>query len=170
MDLKFWIWLLIIAGSLIARASKKKIPPAEPRRSDPDSDQNPYEEKRPRTFEELLDEIQRSKAGVQKPRVVPVERPPDEVPARPVLEDTNYDYRQHDTIYEIYENAKKEAFQHPSLEETLKLEDTIVRFKAFKGYQKVVQRNLAAELAQEIGNPSGFRKAFIMSEILRRKY
>ena len=52
----------------------------------------------------------------------------------------------------------------------MKLEDTIIRFKAFKGYQKKEQRSLAAELAMEIRQPSGFRKAFLMSEILKRKY
>ena len=109
MDLKFWIWLLIIVATLVGRAFKRKPAPPSPRRSDPNPDHDPYPEKRrPQTFEELLDEIQKSKAGVEKPRPVPVETAP---PAREVLEDTNYDYRQHDTIYEVYENAKKGPFK-----------------------------------------------------------
>jgi hypothetical protein len=114
----------------------------------------------------LLDEIQGSKQLKPQPQMMPSELKQE----RKILEDTDYDYRKHDDIYDIYENAKKEAFLRPSLEETLKLEDTIVRFNPFKGYQREESRNLAAELAKEIQNPTGFKKAFIMSEILQRRF
>jgi len=164
---------LVIVVTLIARATKKKQPAETEQRKDPIPDREPRtfrrEENHPMTFEELLQEIQGSK--VPKPQPVVQEELVDRAKEeRQVLEDTDYDYRKHDQIYDIYENAKKEAFLRPSLEETLKLEDTIVRFNPFKGYQKEEPRNFAAELANEIRNPSGFRKAFIMSEILQRRF
>jgi len=133
------------------------------------------------TFEELLKEIQSSKTVKPAPR--PAERKPepkkretqvvdydDDIAESEVLEDSNYDYRKQDRIYEVYENAKKQAFHRPSLEESLKLEDTIVRFQAAKPYERPARRGQAEEFRNELKNPQSFKKAFILSEILNRKF
>ena len=86
------------------------------------------------------------------------------------LEKTDYTYPQPSKANDIYEKAKQEAFYRPSLEETLKLSDTVVRFGQFKGYEREDRISPAAEFAKEIKDPSSFKKAFIMSEILKRRF
>jgi hypothetical protein len=180
MELKVWIWLIIIAGSFIANVIKKKRQSApSPARRKPTSNgdieaaQLPSENS-PMTFEELLREIEGAKKSPAHRDPLPDEKyygyseTSEQKPA--LLEDANYDYRQHDSIYDIYENAKKEAFSRPSLEETMKLRDTSVKYGAFRNYQRQRSSAFALDFAEEIRKPSGFKKAFIMSEIIQRRF
>lgn len=131
----------------------------------------PENPSKPVTFEELLKEIQTAKAKPEpKPIAQYTDYEEDLEPEEKSLEKTDYNYRDQDKIYEIYEKAKQEAFQRPSMEETMKLENTIVRFGQFKGYQQEAQPALAAEYAKELQDPANVRKAFILSEILNRKF
>lgn len=172
-ELKIIIWVVLGIIYLVSRARKKKEPEVPTTSVDePDSDNKPV------TFEELLREIQQAKVSKPQPKSVlqpveeyqPVDYEDEKVEANKPLENTNYDYRKHDTIYETYEKARQEAFLRPSMEETLKLENTIVRFGQFKGYEKEAKPSLAAEYAKELREPTNFRKAFIMSEILNRRF
>jgi len=70
----------------------------------------------------------------------------------------------------LYEKAKQEAFNRASLEETMKIEDTVVRFGQFKGYQQDKEVNVLAEYVKDLQDPAGFKKAFILSEVLNRKF
>jgi hypothetical protein len=177
MELKVIIWIIIGLFYLISRFRKKPAPPTAQqgqREAAPDTTSQPN---RPMTFEELLREIEGTKKAPE-----PVPQPKqsweseaydyedEPVPEKKPLEDVNYDYRKEDNIYETYEKAKNEAFYRPSLEETSRLEDTIVRFKEFKPYDQEKKKSLATEYIQELKNPSSFRKAFILSEILNRKF
>jgi hypothetical protein len=175
MDIQFWIWLAIIVITFIARAAKKKdqsIPKdyegEDQRPTRPDL--NP----KPLTFEELLKEIQASKTPAPQPVVVRkpeyVDYDDDLKEEEKDLETSDYNYRNDDSIYETYEKAKREAFEKPSLEETVKLQDTVVKYEQFKGYQQVEQKNVASEIWSEFHDPEGFKKAFIMSEILKRRF
>ena len=78
--------------------------------------------------------------------------------------------RKEDTIYNTYEQAKSQAFERPSLEESMKLEDTVVKYGQFKGYQQVSHTSFLAEYIKELKDPKGFKKAFIMSEIIQRRF
>ena len=174
-NIQFWIWLIIIVVTLIARARKKRSPVEKGTSTMPSGPAQEMEQSpKPMTFEELLREIQASKPPASKPapaKTVDVVDYDDDIPEEAKsLERTEYRYPQPQQTSDIYEKAKQEAFFRPSLEETLKLEDTIVRFGQFKGYQHEQRRSLAADLAEEIRNPAGFRKAFIMSEILNRRF
>jgi hypothetical protein len=175
-NIQFWIWLIVIVITLIARA-RKKPKPVEPDSSEMPSRQRPVEEEgsKPMTFEELLREIQGAKTVRPEPvattSTVEVEDYEDEAKTEEKrLEQIHDTHTERQKTYDIYEKAKQEAFFRPSLEESLKLEDTIIRFGQFKGYQQGESRNLAAEFAKEIKTPGGFRKAFIMSEILQRRF
>jgi hypothetical protein len=167
-EIKIIIWIVIGLIYIFSRSKKKQAPPSAP---DAGSDGH-----RPMTFEELLKEIQQGKKQEEpepKPEPVITARPVyQEVYQEPkkVLEDTDYDYRKQDKIYEIYDQATRDAFQHPSLEETMKLEDTIVRYKQFKSYEKESKPNLARQFALELKDTASFRRAFIMSEILNRRF
>ena len=191
MGFEFWIWLIIIVISLIARARRKKNVevPTDKGFNKPD----PSDGTKPLTFEELLREIQQSKTATEakpkplrtKPKPTFTERKPfvQPEPSKPQytdydddikeeeqdLEDASYDYRDKDTIYNTYEKAKNEAFLRPSLEETSNVDDTDMRWKRFDEFtEKKAKPSFG--FVKELRDPKGFKKAFIMSEILNRKY
>lgn len=188
-ELKILFWIIIGLVYLFSRRKKKPEPPASPARptrSGQEYDDTPPSNK-PLTFEELLREIEGTKKPVQTPPAPPstpsydpparrewdkepVDYDDDLVEERKDLEDTNYDYRKHDRIYEVYEDATKQAFNRPSLEETMKLGDTIIRFKPSKGYEIASKSHLGEDFLKELKDPKGFRKAFILSEILNRRF
>jgi hypothetical protein len=176
MELKVILWIIIGLFYLFTRFRKKAAPPAKQRSEQQETETAPHS---PMTFEDLLREIE----GSKKPPVpAPYEEPKkaweqeaydyEDEPVAEIkpLEDTNYDYRKHDEIYETYQKAKEAAFFRPSLEESTPLGDTIVRFKEFKPYETEKKVSLASEYVKELRNPSTFKKAFILSEILNRKF
>jgi hypothetical protein len=191
MGLSFWIYIIITIVIFIVRQMKKSaqnnIPTEQPRR-DPDPDTTTT----PMTFEELLREIQASKTP-QAPKEIQSAKPIR--PAKPIQKSYEVDYDEDieeeekdlETIpakdyrsyedkpvenrsYEIYEKAKKEAFERKSLEETMKLSDTVMKYDHFKEYDDTSRKSLAGDILNDFKDPDGFRKAFIMSEILKRKF
>ncbi len=173
-----WVIYVIAALYFILKSRKKKAP-AESSEGKPFEQSKPNTSSKPVTFEDLLREIQGSKTVA----------PPEPTPAyesrsypkyedyddnlekeEKDLENVDYDYRNQDKIYETYEKAKQDAFNRPSLEETMKVGDTIVRFGHFKEYDQQVASTLASSFAKDLQNPENFKKAFILSEILHRKY
>ena len=181
-ELKIIFWIVIGLVYLFARRRKKPQEfPAEQRSPESEEERRIPEPTKPLSFEELLSEIQ----GMKKEETVAEPSPGDsgsgtrsrrewqyagEVGEKKTLEGAAYDYREHDKIYQVYEDAKSLAFHRPSLEETVKLQDTIVRFKQFKVYETGTKRNLAAEYFKELKEPQGFKKALILSEILRKRF
>jgi len=177
MDIQFWVWLIVIVITLIARASKKK-----PQTNDSDQREFPdsqSQETKPVTFEDLLREIQAAKA----PKTTPaLNIPKQTVPRQYDVEDYDdnleeetkslekTDYYADDKIYETYESAKKAAFSRASLEDTMKVEDTDVTFNQFKEYSKPESKGLAAQYAKELKNPQNFKRALILSEILNKRF
>jgi hypothetical protein len=123
---------------------------------------------RPLTFEELLREITEGKSLEKEPEVVDYD---DQVgDEEQDLEEVDYDYKKKDKIYEVYEQAKAQAFVRPSLEETMKLEDTDLRYGKFKEFEEVEKQNVLEKYIADFRDPEGFKKAVVMSEILRRKF
>jgi hypothetical protein len=188
MDFNFWVWLIIAVAGLLIRtlnnSAKKRNTPEQPR-SRPDYDQDTGS--KPMTFEELLREIQEAKAPTQtaaKSEPIRQSAPIQQTPKTRSYEVVDYDddieqeEKDYETIpsrndnrsNEIYEKAKSEAFSRPSLEETMKLSDTVIKFDYFKGYEDSSQKSVAKEILQDFKDPEGFKKAFIMSEILKRKF
>jgi hypothetical protein len=177
-EFKIIFWIILFLVYIFVRKKKDNAP--IPQRKKPEAVPHNPSSGRPLTFEELLKEIQSSKMpkpaagqvfpkqeGQRESRRIDYD---DDIPETKVLEDSNYDYRNQDRIYEVYENAKKQAFERPSLEESLKLEDTIVRFQPAKPYERPARRGHAADLSGELRNPQSFKRAFILSEILARKF
>ena len=188
MDSRFWLWVIIAVVSLIFNMVKKKRErdaKAAPKAPFPPSSAtsgNPSKPA-PMSFEELLAEIQGNRKQDKPPETlkpVPVETTQytvkdydDEAIAESNRKEkaaSKYDYRKDDEIYAVYEKAKQQAFTRPSLEETMKLSDTQMKFGAFAKYQKRTVSGMAAEIAKDFRNPSTFRKAFIMNEILQRRF
>jgi hypothetical protein len=182
MDYQFWIYLIIAIIYGISRAMKKADnQPKDVSAPHPDKTARynpapPVEKPKQLTFEDLLREITEAKQPSQ-----PVYQPPqpkaeyvdydDQVGEEEQdLEDANYDYRKKDKLYDVYEEAKRQAFERPSLEETMNVRDTNMKFGKFKAFERVEQRNLLEEYTRDFKDPEGFKKAVVMSEILNRKF
>lgn len=184
MDFQFWIYLIVAIVYFIARAMKKaeskakEIPnknPGRPVRYDP---QPAPGKPKALTFEELLKEITEAKQASQ-PSVKPTPQPVGSSPLdyddeaedeEQDLEEVNEDYRKRDKIYDTYEEARRQAFARPSLEETMNVRNTNVQFGKFKAFEHQQQRNLLEEYTRDFQDPEGFKKAVVMSEILNRKF
>lgn len=188
MELKVVFWIIIGLIYFFTKL-KKKNPPTSSQEEEsyrPSQDRSTETAKPPITFEELLREIQGTKTEQQQPKPVFYDTPksvltaPKEVDYQDYdddldteekgLEDAGYDYKKEDSIYNTYEQAKSQAFERPSLEESMKLEDTVVKYGQFKGYQQVSHASFLAEYIKELKDPKGFKKAFIMSEIIQRRF
>jgi hypothetical protein len=172
-NIQFWIWLIVIIVTFLARAKKKK-PEGDPTTfgGDPiDKRIDPAD--KPISFEDLLREIQASKAPLPAPVVTKKQEYvdyDDELEEEAVTERVDYSKRDQDNTFQTYERAKQDAFNRASLEETMKIEDTVVRFGQFKGYQQDTEVNMLAEYVKDLQDPAGFKKAFILSEVLNRKF
>jgi len=174
------IWLYIIIGVVYFISRLKKKPEQQPKERpdfEPEKPVRNFEipSARPTatpqkvlTFEELLREI--TEKTNEKPQPAYADYDDAIGEEEKDLEDVNYDYRKQDKIYEVYEEAKKQAFHRPSLEETMKVGDTDVRFGKFKVFEEETKRDLMAEYLADFKDPEGFKKAVVMSEILKRKF
>ncbi len=172
-DIKIIVWIIIGLIYLFSRRKKAETPP--PVRRDEPEEEPSQPRPAPKSFEELLREIEGMKQPAPPPqperRYQPVVDYDEDIKDEEQdLEEIKPSYKSDDEIYKTYQKAKEQAFERPSLEETVKLSDTIVRFKQFKGYEKEAPRNLLSEYLKELRDPQGFKKAFVMSEILRRKF
>jgi hypothetical protein len=173
-NIQFWIWLIVIVVTFLARAKKKK-PQDEPTSyGEQTINRNPEPAQKPISFEDLLREIQATKAPQPKPvpqKTIEYTDYDDDIEEEvEQAEQVDYRQRDQDKTFDTYEKAKQAAFNRPSLEETMRVEDTVVRFGQFKGYQQDTEVNLLAEYVKELQDPAGFRKAFILSEVLGRKF
>ena len=176
MGLSFWIYIIVAIVFAIIRQMKKSAKEASERpttNTDHDHSGN-----KPMTFEELLREIEASKNPSRPP--VPAATKTEYKPVKPFVDyddDIEEEEKDLETIprndshsFEMYEKAKREAFHRPSLEETMKLEDTVMKYSHFKEYDETSKQSVAKEVLQDFRDPEGFKKAFIMSEILKRKF
>ncbi len=171
-NIQFWIWLIVIVVTFLARGKKKK-PQDEPT-SYNERTNTPPESSKPISFEDLLREIQSSKVPMPAPIIDKkqeyIDYDDDLEEEEAVVEKVDYRQRDQDKTFETYEKAKQAAFNRPSLEETMKVEDTVVRFGQFKSYEQDNQVIPALAYVKDLQNPEGFKKAFILSEILTRKF
>jgi len=187
MDFQFWIWVIIVVATLLSRAMRKPKTPSLP--DQPHTDSGSDTGHTPMTFEELLREIQSSKTPAssadkqERSKQIESARPIQQ--AKPIQKSYEVDYDEEleeeeqdletgpsrdNRSYELYEKAKSEAFNRKSLEETVKLEDTVIKFDHFREYDEPSKKSLASDILKDFKDPEGFKKAFIMSEILKRKF
>jgi hypothetical protein len=182
-DYKIWIYIIIGVIYVLSRLRKSSDSAAPETHQNPPPvrdtfDSKPSSPQKQLTFEELLREITEAKEPEEKPRYQPkpvyvapkpayVDYDDDLKDEQQDLEDVNYDYKKES---KVYEDAKKLAFNRPSLEETMKVEDTIVKFSKFKVFEEQKGRNLLEEYTRDLRDPEGFKKALVLSEILNRRF
>lgn len=174
MDFQYWLYIIIGIIYLISQFRKKSEPQDE-NTGVPNAERNRAPGERPLSFEELLKEITQGKSPERKPVAA------NPIPQRPVVATYNEDEDEEERSIEkanqryrtenrYYEDAKTLAFNRPSLEETMKHEDTDMRFGRFMEFEDNKVQNLATEYLEEFKNPTSLKKAIVMSEILQRKF
>ena len=178
MDFQFWIWLIVIVITLIARANKKKSEQAPPPDELPDPSGESQSSRQPKsvTFEDLLREIQgekeRSRPVRQEPKAEKaydfVDYDDDIHDEIQDLEDVDYDISKDEEVFKKYEEAQKQAKIEP-ISKKKEGVGRIVRSEHFKEYD-LKKRKTSFNFLNELKDPKGFKKAFIMSEILNKKY
>ena len=119
---QFWLYVIIGVVYFISRMRKKQKEVGKKIVQGRSTDRHQPRSTAPKTlsFEDLLREITQSKAQPQQETVVDYDD--DLVDEEEDLEDVDYDYRKESKVFDTYEEAKKQAFQRPSLEETMKAE------------------------------------------------
>lgn len=187
-NLQFWLYVIVAVIYMVAQARKKKKPqpgsaPERPvpvgQKRQPQRTQAPAPKKGP-SFEDLLREITEAKRQVERPRPTPTPRPAPkpayvdydddiEEEGRKPLESPDFDYRKSDKIFDIYEEAKKQAFNRPSLEESL-VESEPSTYSRFKEFDLAPQKRLGQDYLAMLKDPNGFKNALILSELLNRKH
>jgi hypothetical protein len=174
MDEKVLFYIILgIIYFIFSRLKKKPNQPVD--YEEPEVPQNGEGKARPVSFEDLLREITEAK---QQRTPEPV-LPKDEAPYKPAY--VNYDDEIEDEVevYEkrsfdqekitqVYEEAKKQAFQRPSLEETLQLGEIETRIGRFKEFDK--KERGASPYLVDLKDRRGIKKAIVYSEILNRKH
>ena len=193
MDEKFWFYIVLGAIYFLSRLLKKdpNQPPSTPpkprqqqpaqtprRQTSPGRLPTPTKRTEPArtdtapkamTFEELMRQIMESKTTT--PRQEPVVDYNDDLETEERnLEDVDYNSRRDSEALATYEKAKQEAFHRPSLEETMRVQDTVVTFGKFGAFQEKTQPNLAEQYLREFTDMDSVRKAVVMSEILKPKF
>lgn len=180
MDVQFWIYIIIGVIYFLSRVLKKPeqeagAPPeaARPERRPIHTEQPAAERPKQLTFEELLREITEAK---QVQRREPEPEPEFESyetefkeEARS-LEQIPYDDAENARVFKVYQDAKNQVFERKSLEETLRLQDTVIDFQKFNAFEKQRQNKLLDDYVRLIRNPQTLRQAVVMSEILKRKF
>jgi hypothetical protein len=181
----FWIYVIIAIIYVITRALKKPENPKDVADARPDRpvnyDPTPPSANKPKplTFEELLREITEAKQPPQ-PSYETRRQEPEYVDyddnlkeEEEDLEEVRYNkrYKEEERVNTAYEQAKLEAFNRPSLEETLKVSDTQVQFGKFKAFDQQPKRNNVLEdYTINFQDSEGLKRAVVMSEILKRKF
>lgn len=182
-DVQLWIYIILGIIYLISRLRKKPqetsdFPEYGPENPVPQSQagkgKKSEDTSRPVTFEELLREITEGKTlavpekkPAREPEIISYEDDLGEEERS--LEKESYENRD-DRIKSAYEEAKRQAFLRPSLEETMSLADTDMKFGRFKEFDKPVGKNLLHQYLADFNDPEGLKKAIVMSEILKRKF
>jgi len=193
---KIWIYVILAVVYGLSRLLKKdsQKPASAPQKQNPPRESDtrrrdvPGRSPAPRT---LAEPVRRPEPAKQQPKAMTFEELMREImeartaPSRqePVvdydeqigeeerdLEDVNYDNRKASAVVASYEQAKQEAFFRPSLEETMKVGDTVVSFGKFKEFERAKESNLAEEYLNDFRDMDKVRRAVVMSEILKPKF
>lgn len=180
-DFQFWLYVILGVIYLLTRLKKKPQQPSDFPSKGPEKPAQKFELPtakpstatlpRPLTFEEMLKEITEGKSQeATKPQQEYVDYDDQIEEEEKDLEDVDYDYRKQDKIYDVYDEGKREAFNKLSLEETMKVDDTVMSYERFKVFEKQRNRDMVQEYLADFKDPDGLKRAVVMSEILQRKF
>jgi hypothetical protein len=183
MDAQVWIYIIIGVIYFLSRLLKKpeqapgEVPEPQnrERRIPRPPGQPATDQPRPLTFEELLREITEGKQVQQRQpeREVVTEYKSYEKDlgeeARS-LEDVDFNEADRAEKWKPYEEVPARSQERKSLEETMRLEDTVVDFRRFQAFEKKNQRKLLDDYSRLLRNPVTLKQAVVLSEILKTKF
>jgi hypothetical protein len=182
MDFQFWLYVIIAVIYVLSRALKKKETPdatgRQPEKPVRAGQTNRPVAEKPRqlTFEELLKEITEAKQPATPKPAIPTFTAPAKREVVDYDEDLEEEEQDLETIpeerkeYNEYEQARRQAFARASLEETMNVRDTDMKFGKFKEFETEKQNNLLEEYTRDLHSPAGLKRAFVLSEIFNRKF
>lgn len=174
-DYKFLIYLALSILWFLFRNKKKKPKNQRPNPQQGREEQS-SQEKRPKTFEEILQELSGgSSEKSESPQPVPEKRPEtsyefdqevrsyDDQVEEGIPMDNSY---MDDTLKDLY----KKGEQLKSIDELVDIEkvETSSRFKSFEEEEE--DNSFATDIKRSLSEPESAKKAIILSEILNRKY
>lgn len=173
MDSKVILWIIGLVIYFYIQSRKRK------NQSEPDQQEEPPQPRpRPVSFEDLLREIQASREPAPPPPPPPVPQAEPEFidyddekyrePTKDLEEESMAS--QPDAVSVQYEAGKSAAFQHTSLEESMTLEQTDMGYGKFRVYDKTETPAYVQVLAKEFQDKENLKKAFILKEILDRRF
>jgi len=133
------------------------------------------ETRRQLTFEELLREITEGKQAQKQqraPEPAPAYETYEKDPGEEArsLERVDFDEAKNANRWKPYEQIPARSFERKSLEETLRLEDTVVNFGKFEAFENKHRARLLDDYIKILRNRATLRQAVVMSEILKRKF
>ena len=174
MDGKVILWIIGLVIYFYLQSRKRKAQASEEAPPEPTTTLPPV------SFEDLLREIQASRNPQPSPKPAPPRQEP-EFEYDFDYEDEKHREKQRDLEEEAmvnqaapavaeYEAAKTAAFNRASLEETMSLEQTDLTFGKFRVYDKEEKPAYVRELAREFQDRENLKKAFILKEILDRRF
>ncbi len=183
MDEKILIYIVIGVIYFLFNRLKKKSPQDESDSGRPSQEaSSDYDKPKPLSFEDLLREITEGKQPKSAQPPV-IQEKPEYNPRAPHPVYVDYDDEieeeeknlekvasDQERTNEIYENAKKQAFNRPSLEESLSLADVNTTYGKFKEFETKPERNILSEYTKDLRDPKGFKRALILNEVLNRKH
>lgn len=186
MDEKIIFYIVLGIVYFIFNALKKKKPENEQGSDHPQS--RPQTNKpQPVSFEDLLREITEGKQQEKSPeppvsqQKTEYRQPLPRPKPQPAYVDYDDDLEEEEKNLEkmsfddersnkAYEDAKRMAFNRPSLEETMKLDQVNTTFGRFKEFDKKQDGGVLAEYVKDLRDPKGFKKALVLSEVLNRRH
>lgn len=127
----------------------------------------------------MLREIMEAKREASRPAPPPPPEPtpePTYVDYDDNLEDGEKEYEQAELARAKnpaaagYAEGLREAFHRPSLEEEISLHDSKAGEGRFKTFENSPENKIFGEYIDSLKDPEGFKKAFILSELLNRKH
>lgn len=172
MEPKLIFWIIGLILYFWIRSKKSSIP------GNPETNSKlppPSSQPKPVSFEDLLREIERSKFPRQEePRrqqQYPEEFEEENIPAEEIISETekpSWDYKTE--ISEELATSEVHTTTRTSLEETMQRGTVDTRAPKFKEYETVEENVFAKKIQNDFKDPDQLRKAFIMGEILNRKW
>jgi len=183
MDAQFWIYIIIGVIYFLSRLLKKpeqtpgETPDSHPteKRVPRPGGQSSGEQPRPLTFEELLREITEAKQTEKRRperEVVPQYESYEKDPGAEArsLEEVDFNEADRSVKWKPYEEVPAASAQRRSLEETMRLEDTVVDFRKFDVFENKDQKRQLDDYIRLMRNPVTLKQAVVLSEILKTKF
>ncbi|MGM0580825.1 MAG: hypothetical protein ACQETL_09110 [Bacteroidota bacterium] len=179
-DYKILIYIVLSILYFLFRGSRKKKKPVTRKKAQPQTaEQNTAEQRKPKSFEELLAEL----SGENQDQSETTQREDEEILSdgdeiKPLSEQVDERPMHQEVSQEDYENADetlKELYKKgerlKSIDELVDIDKVATQSNRFKEFEDEKEDNpFAREIREGFSDPESAKKAIVYAEILNRKY